>query len=343
MASSLGLVDYGDSDSDSSDTDMESSLSGSVEEKLSSNPQYNGKSVNSRRLNNSGEKQIIDQEVKGSNDIPCQDYDMKDDSLFKEKNIATPEAVPRSCGPLPNQNVVNIAKKMKLDSEEEDLSLPSSIASMYQRGPGWTDDPGQHHNRVRSFPHVEGNWATHVYIEVEWNSHFFEFVSRVLEELRPLEFHALPEFHISLSRTVAIRHHWIEPLVDSLRDQFRPLHASLCDLATVKLFTNDEKTRTFLCLEISEEDADLLKSYVAAVDRSFAEFKLQKYYENPSFHMSLGWCLGDVTCGVSEGVMNRVKEMFGTFMAQHSELSVVYTRHVTVRSGNKCVEIPLLE
>ena len=45
-------------------------------------------------------------------------------------------------------------------------------------------------------------------------------VDEMLRCLRPLEFHRMEEFHISLSRTVVIRHHWIQPLTDSLQKKF---------------------------------------------------------------------------------------------------------------------------
>lgn len=300
-------------------------------------------------------KDLIDEMAKNSltTDDTNQDHEMMDESSCKAEELddmvanrllsSISTTVPRSLAPLPNENKQNGVKKIKLESEEDDLSLPNSIQSMFQRQSKWKDNPNEHDNRVRSFPHVEGNWATHVFIEVEWNSNFFDFVNRVLDLVKPVPFHALPEFHISLSRTVAIRHHWIEPLVDSLRIHLKTIKASLSDLSTVKLFTNDEKTRTFLCLEISEEDTDVLKGYVEAVDKSFAEFKLQKYYENPSFHISIGWCLGDVTAQISEDTMGQVKAIFGEFMATYSELSVVYARHITCRSGNKCFAIPLLD
>ena len=37
--------------------------------------------------------------------------------------------------------------------------------------------------------------------------------------------------------------------------------------------------RTFICVELSEEDTDCLYKYISAVDLSFKDFNLQKYYE----------------------------------------------------------------
>ncbi|XP_005108931.1 U6 snRNA phosphodiesterase [Aplysia californica] len=272
-------------------------------------------------------------------------------SSAKQSHSATANGLETDAGIVPRSTFSfcddggSKAKKMKLsDSDKlEQLSVPSSIQSMF-RGfhQKWEDNPSEHEERIRSFPHVEGNWATHVFIQVSWNEKFFEFVNCLVNFLKPVPFHAMPEFHVSLSRTVPIRHHWIDPLVDSLRSSFKPLQTTISDLSAVRMFTNDEKTRTFLCLELAEEDT-LLREYVYAVDKSFAEFRLPEYYENPSFHISIGWCLGDVTGEVSETKMTRVKEMFGEFIATYPDLSVVYVREICCKSGNKCFVIPLQE
>ena len=50
-----------------------------------------------------------------------------------------------------------------------------------------------------------------------------ELIEELLMCLRPLDFKPMKELHLSLSRTVAIRHHWIQPLTDRLQSKFRIL------------------------------------------------------------------------------------------------------------------------
>ena len=50
-----------------------------------------------------------------------------------------------------------------------------------------------------------------------------EFVNQLLFCLAPLNFKPMDDFHISLSRTVSIRHHWIQPLTESLKHCFQQL------------------------------------------------------------------------------------------------------------------------
>lgn len=50
-----------------------------------------------------------------------------------------------------------------------------------------------------------------------------ELIDELLKCLRPLEFIPMKDLHLSLSRTVAIRHHWIQPLTDRLQRRFKLL------------------------------------------------------------------------------------------------------------------------
>ena len=52
----------------------------------------------------------------------------------------------------------------------------------------------------------------------------------------------MEDLHISLSRTVVLQHHWIEPFTQSLKDALTT-GCFMCDFESVEMYSNDEKTR----------------------------------------------------------------------------------------------------
>lgn len=54
------------------------------------------------------------------------------------------------------------------------------------------------------------------------------------------------DFHISVSRTVVLGHHWIEPLTDSLRERLNSERSFQVVFDKVTLYCNEENTRHVL-------------------------------------------------------------------------------------------------
>lgn len=127
----------------------------------------------------------------------------------------------------------------------ECLPLPDSIKTLFSSGKKHEDNNEVHEGRIRSFEHLEGNWATHIGVSYDPDERTMELIDELLKCLRPLEFIPMKDLHLSLSRTVAIRHHWIQPLTDRLQRRFKLLPKTCCEISSVKLYTNDEKTRSF--------------------------------------------------------------------------------------------------
>lgn len=76
--------------------------------------------------------------------------------------------------------------------------------------------------KVRTVPHIQGNWATLVYIPVESPS-LSEWISKALERLQSCQSGLIElkddletEFHISLSRTVYLKVYQIDRFVEKL-------------------------------------------------------------------------------------------------------------------------------
>eukprot|EP00249_Psilotum_nudum_P017833 c26513_g1_i1 orf=686-1789(-) len=194
-----------------------------------------------------------------------------------------------------------------------DLLNPSNSAIMVASA-----DP--YLGRIRSFPHVEGNYALHVYIPVplssitkrrleplikrasvlapELQSMNVPLYSQCLESksfLSPQGIRLANEYHLSLSRTVPIRIHQIDSVVSMLRQKFYNQKRYWMEFVKWDAFVNDEQTRSFLALEILSTGSSQICRQISVVNEVFGLHNLPTYYENPRPHISLAWTLGIVS------------------------------------------------
>ncbi|XP_068116111.1 U6 snRNA phosphodiesterase 1 [Hyperolius riggenbachi] len=204
-----------------------------------------------------------------------------------------------------------------------------------------TDDTTRHGGRMRSFPHQRGNWATYVYVPLQPQEEFLEMLDAVLEAARRkgLRMTKMEKFHISQSQTVILRHHWIDLFVQSLREGLSAMPRFLCVADRVKVYTNQEKTRTFLGLAVTVGHQQLLE-VVSQVDKSLQEFNLETFFQNPSFHVSLAWCVGDCAGLIQGATLTQLQNVVDEF--EDSEiLTRFYAEEICCKSGNKTFTIPL--
>ncbi|KAM4618853.1 U6 snRNA phosphodiesterase 1 isoform 2-T3 [Polymixia lowei] len=203
-----------------------------------------------------------------------------------------------------------------------------------------TEDGSLHGGRVRSFKHERGNWATYVYFPYHSDEEFVELLEELMSTAvaRGVPLTPQEEFHLSLSQTVVLRHHWIQPFTQSLRAGLANCKKFVCSAGRLKVYCNTEKTRTFLGMEVSTGHAQLLE-LVRVVDRTMTEFRLDTFYKDPSFHVSLAWCVGDFTQQLKEClqelqslVENREEGPF---------LLMVDCQELRCRAGNKTFSFPL--
>uniref|UniRef100_A0A1B0DFX8 U6 snRNA phosphodiesterase 1 n=1 Tax=Phlebotomus papatasi TaxID=29031 RepID=A0A1B0DFX8_PHLPP len=108
-----------------------------------------------------------------------------------------------------------------------------------------------------------------------------------------LELCEAQELHVSLTKTVILRHHWIESFVASLEKKFRNIRKFPLHLNSLKIYCNEEKTRTFVGLTSSEEFFAYLSKLVKHCDEVLKEFNLECFYREMSFHVSILWIVGD--------------------------------------------------
>ncbi|KAK4877003.1 hypothetical protein RN001_009509 [Aquatica leii] len=173
------------------------------------------------------------------------------------------------------------------------LPVPELLNRVCMKDDTPIDDPSLHNGRVRSFPHERGNWATYVYVPYDpVDDTIIESVMDLLSSVSCLSFQPVNHFHISLTRTVVLKHHWIESFMKSVRERLSLIRKFVIVFDTLKVYCNEERTRTFIALRISSGYDTLIK-IIDNLDQCLADFKLQSFYKDPSFHISLASCIGD--------------------------------------------------
>ena len=104
-------------------------------------------------------------------------------------------------------------------------------------------------------------------------------------------FHAIEDPHLSLSRVLTLRHHWIEDFIATAKTQIAQSKLELLTFEAFKVFINEEKTRTFIGIMTLHEPQ--LNDLVRDIDENvLSEYKLPPFYDDPEFHVSLVWILG---------------------------------------------------
>uniref|UniRef100_A0A3Q4MII6 U6 snRNA phosphodiesterase 1 n=1 Tax=Neolamprologus brichardi TaxID=32507 RepID=A0A3Q4MII6_NEOBR len=111
------------------------------------------------------------------------------------------------------------------------LPLPGCVLAMFpDEVDSQTEDSSLHGGRIRSFKHERGNWASYVYFPYHPEEEFGELLDGILSAAcaRGVVLTVQDEFHLSLSQTVVLRHHWIQPFTQSLNADI-PFSFPVCE------------------------------------------------------------------------------------------------------------------
>ncbi|KAF8517394.1 U6 snRNA phosphodiesterase Usb1 [Hysterangium stoloniferum] len=191
---------------------------------------------------------------------------------------------------------------------QQKRKLPSLPSSLIIKTP--ISDPAQHQGRVRTQPHMDGQFACYVYVPITLESGGFgRLIKRALKYAIRVEPAVHPiiedwgsqkgqdidgELHISLTRPVYLQHHQREGFkraVMKVAASHSPFPASFATFAT---FDNDEKTRAFLALEIGAGHSQL-RQMTESITPTLRSLYQKEYYTEPRFHASIAWALLDPT------------------------------------------------
>jgi len=152
--------------------------------------------------------------------------------------------------------------------------------------------------RVRSFPHVDGNYAGFVFVSVgrahglgEASCEAIAAATSVLANGDQLQTILGDDRHLSVSRTFALRRHQIEPLVQDLKARLKTIPSFEIEMCGWDVLSNDDATRSFVVIPL-RSGLEKLRSIVRAVDRTLARWRIEPYYEQQRFHVSVAWFAG---------------------------------------------------
>uniref|UniRef100_A0A672NK74 U6 snRNA phosphodiesterase n=1 Tax=Sinocyclocheilus grahami TaxID=75366 RepID=A0A672NK74_SINGR len=199
----------------------------------------------------------------------------------------------------------------------------------------WIEKSEEHAGRQRSFQHERGNWATYVFCPYDPEEAFLELLNEmmVVAAAHGIPLNLSEEFHVSISKTVVLRHHWIQPFIQSIQTGLTQSQKFFCLADKLRVYSNVEKTRTFLGMEISTGKTQLLE-LIKMLDETMKEFNLSTFYKDPSFHISLAWCVGDHTERLKKTCLSQMQ----SFIDGHEDGPFYIQLNCTelrCKSGNK--------
>eukprot|EP00092_Neocalanus_flemingeri_P039732 GFUD01043270.1.p1 GENE.GFUD01043270.1~~GFUD01043270.1.p1 ORF type:complete len:295 (-),score=84.71 GFUD01043270.1:26-910(-) len=239
--------------------------------------------------------------------------------------------------PSPSKSVVAKPGRPAPVDNAKEIPLPASINAMFieREREIVHDDPALHDGRIRAFGHEKNNWASYVYIDLQ-DCELDEVKNFIVKELdlEPIDHH-----HLSVSRVVSVRHHWIDPFTKTLKENLEQGKAFPLSLDKLQVYANDDKTRTFVGLEATVGAKELQK-LTASVDYCFSEYKLPPFYYPPSFHVSLGWCLGDMRPQI-RAKLQKLELKLVDILEDDDDLGRVMVKNVHCKSGNKIFQFKL--
>ncbi|XP_066587991.1 U6 snRNA phosphodiesterase 1 isoform X2 [Prorops nasuta] len=241
---------------------------------------------------------------------------------------------------------LNLINTYSSDSDEADennksLPLPDSILKWQGVVHHTTiiDDPSQHGGRIRTFKHERGNWATLIYTNYVPSVFMQTWIETIGNQLSITGNTCFEQFHISFTRTLILKYHWIESFVDSLKKLCDKMSQFTLKILDFKLYCNEEKSRTFLGLECYNRDG-ILDQFVLALNNLLTEYNLPAFYEEASYHISLLWFLGDEKENLKR-LIPPLTTKLNEFLTEYPEESYIHVDRIECKIGNKIYNFPL--
>ncbi|XP_055604874.1 U6 snRNA phosphodiesterase 1 [Uranotaenia lowii] len=206
------------------------------------------------------------------------------------------------------------------------------------------NDPSNHQGRIRSFAHERGIWASYVFVDYNEIDPLVDLqrqiINKCLQE-NQLELNSIEHLHLSLTKTFVLRHHNISAFVDDIRLAISGTKRFKINLSNLAIYVNDERTRTFLAVQVHISSYGPLQQLVSKLDECMKRYKLPEFYRDPSFHVSFLWALGDREKEL-QGCLDRLQAMFDEIYQEEFRDMNVNVRQLEFKCGNKFYHFDLL-
>ncbi|GAA5998966.1 HVSL domain-containing protein [Rhodotorula paludigena] len=212
---------------------------------------------------------------------------------------------------------------MAAEPPKKKRKLPP-LDDSFEATPRRSDSPELHQGRKRSVPHQQGQWAAHVYLELDPSSALRRVLKQATADASALApssaaVHSLLEpakgsaanfpsrlatpvsdagselastpassLHVSLSRPLMLQTNQREELGRAVARLAGRITGFAARYASFGVLENDDKTRRFLGVEIGQ-GYDQLYALVRQLDEALQPQRLPAYYDSPRFHTSLAW------------------------------------------------------
>lgn len=234
------------------------------------------------------------------------------------------------------ESVLDNVHRPELEEKFESIPLPSTVLTMFDKTKEQEElDQAQFQGRIRSFPHEKNNWASFIYIDVS-DLELDEIRNFLLNEL---EVEPTEDAHVSLSRTVSLRHHWIDPVIQGITNGLKDIDRFTIKIDKLQVYCNDDRTRTFVGLEATTGVKPLTK-LTQVVNATFQQFSLPKFYNPPKFHVSLVWCLGDKTKEIN-AILPALEMKMLDLIEDVDDFGKIFIKEAHCKSGNRFFDFKL--
>ncbi|XP_022113481.2 U6 snRNA phosphodiesterase isoform X2 [Pieris rapae] len=213
--------------------------------------------------------------------------------------------------------------------EKSKLPVPNLTKVTVCPPDSYCDDPRQHHGRLRTFPHIRGPDESAI-LDLLCK---IKFVFKTIDETC----YPCDNLHISVTKTVVLKYHLITSFTTSLQEIISGIETFELGFDTIEVYTNEEKTRTFVALKADHLSRKFLLRIVEKVDNVLEDYNLPTFYKEPSFHMSILWWKGDL----KDAILKHIDEL-NTILAQEKEVYKKFCiQKVDCKLGNKYYQFHL--